>query len=121
MSEKVKTRVAQKKEIFLEALKRNLNVITAACEQTGFGRQTFYNWCDKDPEFRRRVDELNDIQFDFVETQLLKKIKEGSEASIIFYMKTKGKKKGYGDNLDITTNGGAITEIKLTRVENGNT
>lgn len=108
----------QKKIIFLDALKKNLNVVTAACETTGIGRTTFYDWCKNDDDFKNKVDEIGDVQFDFVETQLLKKIKEGSEGSIIFYLKTKGKKKGYGQNLDITSDGNSISEIKLIHIKN---
>ena len=107
----------QRQGIFLEALKKNLFVVTAACEQTGIGRTTYYDWMREDPEFRKKVEEVGEIQIDFVETQLLKKIKEGDGQSIIFYLKTKGRKKGYVENVDVTTNGKDITEIKLIRVE----
>jgi hypothetical protein len=117
-----KNTTEQKKALFLEALKRNLNVVTAACETTGVGRTAFYRWCNEDPVFKAKVDELPEIQIDFVETQLLKKIKEGSDQAIIFYLKTKGKKRGYQSNIDITSEGKSITEIKLIeikRIDNG--
>ena len=41
----------------------------------------------------------------------IKKIKEGSERSIMFYMKYKARKRGYTDSIDITTNGSEIEEI----------
>lgn len=107
----------QQKIIFLEALKKNLYIVTAACEQTGIGRTTYYDWLRKDPKFKEKVDEAQEIQLDFVETQLIKKIKEGSERSIIFYMKHKGKKRGYTDSLDITSDGKSITEIKLIEIK----
>ena len=103
----------QRKIIFLEALKKNLNVITAACEASGVSRARYYEWMKIDPDFKAKVEEVNDIQFDFVETQLLKKIKDGSETSIIFFLKTKGRRRGYGDNLDITTGGDKLTDIKI--------
>jgi hypothetical protein len=113
-----KNTTEQRKAMFLDALKKNLYVITAACEQTGVGRTTFYEWMKSDEEFKKSVEEIEEIQTDFVETQLLKKIKEGSERSILFYMKYKGRKRGYTDSLDITSGGDKITEIKLIQIKN---
>lgn len=110
-----KTRLMKKK--VLEALERGLGIVSAACNEVGISRNTFYMWYKEDPEFKRDVDELNDVTLDFVENQLLKKVKEGSERSILFYMKYKGKKRGYNDSLDITSGGDKITEIKLIKVE----
>ena len=113
-----KNTTEQKKLIFLDALKKNLNVVTAACEQSGVGRTTFYEWMKHDPEFKKKVEEVDEIQTDFVETQLLKKIKEGSERSILFYMRYKGKKRGYSDSVDITSDGQKLnSDIKIVFVD----
>lgn len=113
-----KNTTEQKKIIFLDALKKNLNVVTAACEQTGVGRTTFYEWMKTDAEFKKKVEEVDEIQTDFVETQLLKKIKEGSERSILFYMRYKAKKRGYTDSLDITSGGEKLGgEIKIRFID----
>jgi 16S rRNA G527 N7-methylase RsmG len=113
-----KNTTEQKKLIFLEALKANLNVVTAACEQTGIGRTTFYEWMKSDAEFKEKVEEISEIQIDFVETQLLKKIKEGSERSILFYMRYKARKRGYTDSIDITTAGEKLNgEIKIKFID----
>ena len=51
---------------------------------------------------------------DFTENQLLKKIKEGSEKSIMFYMKYKGRKRGYTEKLEIDGNiNHSISVIRL--------
>ena len=106
------------KERLLEALEKSLGLVTPACKEVGITRQTFYNWLRDDIDFKNKVDEIYDIQGDFVENQLFKKIKEGSERSILFYMKYKGKKRGYSDSIDITSDGKSITEIKLTEIRN---
>lgn len=113
-----KNTTEQKKTIFIEALRKNLFVVSAACEQTGVGRTTFYEWMKTDEDFKRRVEEVEEIQTDFVETQLLKKIKEGSERSILFYMRYKAKKRGYTESLDITSAGEKIGgEIKIKFID----
>jgi AcrR family transcriptional regulator len=108
--------VKKRKADVLLALEKNLGIVTPACDEAGISRNTFYEYYKTDEEFKAAVDEINEIQGDFVENQLLKKIKEGSERSILFYMKYKGKKRGYTDSLDITTGGDKINTIKLIKV-----
>lgn len=108
-----------KKDILI-ALKKHLGNVTYSCEEVGISRDTFYRWLREDEEFKRDVESVNDIQIDFVENKLMQKIKEGSDAAIIFFMKHKGRGRGYSDSLDITTNGKDITSIKLIEIKNNN-
>jgi hypothetical protein len=101
----------------LQALERHLGVIQPAIKEAGICRQTFYYYMRTDPVFKQAVEDIHEATTDFVENELFKKIKEGSEKSIIFYMKHKGRKRGYSDTLDITTGGEKITEIRLLKVE----
>lgn len=94
----------QHKEKLIDALERSLGIVTAACKEVGISRDTFYRYYNTDNEFKKKVDSINDFTLDFVENQLLKKIKEGSERSILFYMKYKGRLRGYTDTIDINAN-----------------
>lgn len=96
------------KEKLLIALERSLGIVTPACKEVGVSRDTFYRYCKEDPEFKRKVDDINEITLDFAENQLLKKIKEGSEKSIMFYMRYKARRRGYTDSIDITSGGAPI-------------
>ncbi len=104
----LKTMSKQRPEVYkqklLIALEKSLGVVTHACKEVGIRRETFYKYYNKDEKFRKAVDEINEITLDFAENQLLRKIKEGSERSIIFYLKSKGKKRGYADKLEIEGN-----------------
>ncbi len=86
------------KKKLLEALERTLGIVTPACKEVGVSRDTFYRYYKEDDDFKRKVDDIHEITLDFVENQLLKKIKDGSERSILFYMKYRGKSRGYYDN-----------------------
>lgn len=108
----------QKPEVYkkklLEALERSLGIVTPACKEVGVSRDTFYRYYKEDIDFKVAVDDINNITIDFAENQLLKKIKEGSERSILFYMKYKGRVRGYTDSVDITSGGEKIvSEIKV--------
>jgi hypothetical protein len=106
------------KKQLLEALEKNLGIVTPACKEVGISRNQFYNYYNTDPDFKKAVDDINEITLDFAENQLLKKIKEGSERSILFYMKYRGRKRGYSESVDITSDGKSITEIKLIHIKN---
>lgn len=97
-------KVEKKKELLLIALEKSLGIVHTACKEVGVSRDTFYRYLKEDAVFKAKVDDLNEVTLDFVENQLLKKIQEGSERSILFYMKYKGKTRGYRESVDITAN-----------------
>lgn len=94
----------QKKDLMLIALEKHLGIVTPACKEVGISRETYYTWYKNDLEFQEKVDVINEITLDFVETQLLKNIKGGSERSILFYMKYKARQRGYNDEININAN-----------------
>lgn len=118
------------KKRFIEVLKKSRGIISSACESVDMSRQTYYNWLEADPEFKQAVDDVQESMIDFVESKLMQKIngievldhKSGevydlppSDTAIIFYLKTKGKKRGYVERqeVDIT---GADTTFNVTVV-----
>ena len=89
------------KKALLEALEKSLGIVTTACKIAGLGRTTFYEWYKTDQEFREATDELKDVALDFAESQLHKQISDNSTAATIFYLKTKGKNRGYVERQEI--------------------
>lgn len=88
---------AQKKASFLSALKASKGIIQTACDACGITRAMFYRWRDGDSGFKAKYDEVNEDQIDKVESKLLRKIDDGDTTAIIFYLKTKGKSRGYSE------------------------
>jgi tRNA(Leu) C34 or U34 (ribose-2'-O)-methylase TrmL len=84
-----------RKQALLAALKTSRFVIATACESAGVGRRTFYYWMDTDADFKRAVEDTQEEATDYVESKLMQCIDAGKERSIIFYLKTKGRKRGY--------------------------
>tara|TARA_R100000544_G_C2222947_1_gene58706 strand:- start:183 stop:542 length:360 start_codon:yes stop_codon:yes gene_type:complete len=95
------------KEKLLEALEKSLGVVTTACKNANIHRSTYYDWYNKDQEFKNKVDLIQNVALDFAESQLHKQIQEGSTSATIFYLKTKGKARGYQENqaIDLNTSG----------------
>ena len=94
------TNSTRKKDL-LDALERSLGIVSTACEKAGVSRQTHYNWLKDDPEYKAAVDQIQESVIDFAESHLYKLIKEGNPAANIFYLKTKGKNRGYIERQEI--------------------
>ena len=99
-----------KKKAMLTALEQSLGVVTTACKKADIPRSTFYQWYGSDEKFKIEVDAIADITIDFAESQLLSQIKGGNTTATIFYLKTKGKSRGYVEKQEIE-HSGEIKEI----------
>jgi hypothetical protein len=88
----------------LEALKNTLGVVTPACVTVGIARSTHYQWLQDDEAYRAVVDDVSEIAIDFAESKLHANIKNGDIPSILFYLKTKGKKRGYVEKQEVDMN-----------------
>ena len=93
------------KKALLEALESSLGVVTTACKKVGVARVTYYDYYNKDEAFKASVDDLSNVALDFAESMLHKQIKDGIPSSTIFYLKTKGKKRGYVEKQEIDISG----------------
>jgi ACT domain-containing protein len=108
-----------KKETLLQALENSLGIVSTACNRTGISRSSFYKWYKEDEEFRKKVDEIDNLKLDFVESKLFKNIENEKEKSIIFYLQHKGHKRGYiqRQNINLTSNEEDIKKIEIEIIE----
>lgn len=100
-------RTKARKQAMIDALKQTLGIVSTACNIAGVGRTQHYEWYNNDPAYREEVDAVAEMTLDFAESSLMKQIKSENTAATIFYLKTKGKKRGYIEtnvnlNKDIT-------------------
>jgi hypothetical protein len=89
---------------FLEAYEKSLGVLKTACDATGMCRKTIWEWRKKYPEFDDACHACEEVALDFVESKMFKKIDKGdkgSESLMIFYLKTKGKHRGYVERQEV--------------------
>lgn len=100
---------AEAKSMVLETLRKCLGVISMACRKVGVSRAQFYKWKEVDAEFAEAVENIVEEQKDFVESKLLENINKNDTQSIVFYLKTKGRDRGYTERsvvqADITSGG----------------
>lgn len=99
---------AQRKAEFIYALKQTKSIVTDASKLSGIPARTHYDWLKADNDYKKQVEDVNNELLDFVEKAAFKRVEEGSDKMIEFILKTKGKKRGYGNELDITSGGDPI-------------
>ncbi len=85
----------KKKRDMLEALEVELGIVAPAAKKAKINRSTHYRWLVSDEVYKRKVEELIERTLDFVESSLLRSIKDGNVRAQIFFLNTKGQKRGY--------------------------
>ena len=107
-----------KKGEMIEALKTTLGIVSKACEAVDISRDTHYRWLKEDKGYLEAVTSVNERSIDFAEGQLFNliagakkqvvtnqgnivEIKDApNPTAIIFYLKTKGKHRGYVERVE---------------------
>lgn len=107
-----------KKSAMLKALERSLGVVTSACKSVGIDRKTHYEWLKLDDDYKNAVDSLSDVALDFAESALHKQINAGNPTSTIFYLKTKGKCRGYIERQEIDHSGEVGAQVLISLPDN---
>tara|TARA_R100000149_G_C5864945_1_gene129897 strand:+ start:72 stop:407 length:336 start_codon:yes stop_codon:yes gene_type:complete len=100
-----------KKKTLLEALEKSLGVVSTACKTAGISRRTYYNWINTDSNFKKSVEDINEMALDFAESKLYELIKDSNVAATLFYLKTKGKARGYIERSEVAVDGNVESKI----------
>lgn len=102
------------KEAMLLALEKAMGIVSTAGRLAGVARSTHYYWMKEDIDYADKVDELVNVAIDFAESKLHQKIQGGDTTSIIFFLKTKGKDRGYVERIETVKK---QIHVKLNRKE----
>lgn len=106
-------RTKDAKAELLRQLSARFGIVKNACKATGIPRSLYYKWLKEDAGFRAEVDNIMEEAKDFVEAKLYDNINNNDTQSILFYLKTKCKDRGYTERTeiqaDITSGGKAFT------------
>jgi len=87
----------------VEALKKCHGIVTDAAKMIDIAPKSHYRWLKDDPKYKSECAEASEQAIDFVEGELYSLIAEHNPAAIIFYMKTKGRNRGYIEKQIIDT------------------
>ena len=101
----MKKRKPTHKELISVYEKKGCNV-TATCQALGINRTTFYNWRKRSERLDAMLEEVEESIIDYAESKLVEHIQDGDTTCLIFFLKTKGKKRGYVERVeqDVTVN-----------------
>ena len=94
----------QYKKELIEAMEVCHGIVSDACKSVGVSRVTYYDYYKNDAEFKASIDEIEGSVLDYVEGKLFGLIEKGDVAATLFYMKTKGKSRGYTEKSEIDHN-----------------
>ena len=104
-----------KQNTMIECLERALGVVSTACKKADISRTTHYRWMEQE-EYAAKVREIQDVAVDFAESHLHKLIQNGNPAATIFYLKTKGKNRGYVERQEIDhTDNGLNVQVEVIK------
>lgn len=95
------------------ALQESNGFQTEAARILGCSHTSVRRYLEKYPSLREVLEEQQEKLLDFAESKLIQAIKSGEIAAIIFYLKTKGRARGYVEKTELTlrTLDEALTEI----------
>jgi len=87
--------------------------------------QTVRNYIARHPSIKQALDEVTEENLDLAEGALLKGITDGNMTAVIYYLKTKGKHRGYVERFEQTGADGkplpsaAVSQVVLYLPDNG--
>ena len=111
----------KKAKMVLAMVKHDGN-ITQSCKEIGLDRSTHYKWLETDEEYKRQIEEIPEMFLDEAEMILREKIREKETVSVLFFLKTQGKKRGYVERTETDNIGKAPVNLVingLTREDTG--
>lgn len=88
------SKLDNRQDVFLDKLEKNFGNVVDTLEQLKLTKEELDLWMEEFL-FRNKFDEIQEKTLDYVENKLLQQINEGNLSAITFYLKTKGKNRGY--------------------------
>ena len=90
--------------------KKGCNVSTT-CLELGISRKTFYEWKEKKKKLKEGLEEIEESTLDWAESKLMEHINNNDLQALIFFLRTKGKKRGYVEKTESDVNINAFEKL----------
>ncbi len=104
------------KEAFIEAYRQSFGNVSKSCKAAGWKSRTpYYELIKKDQEFADAIANIEPKEdyVDFLESKLIERINDGDTTAVIFALKTQGKKRGYSEKIELSTEDDAGIKIHI--------
>lgn len=88
-------------ELIVESLRKSRGNIARAADRIGVSRTTLHSRISREPELKRVVDEYRERFLDETEDVFQNKVLSGDTVSMLFALKTLGRKRGYDQDRDV--------------------
>lgn len=92
---KDKRTIVEKKSQFLQEFAKCMAIKTQAARRCKIGRTMLYEYLNDDLDFALKVQEIEEAAVDYAESKLSEMVMMGDRAAIMFFLKAKGKDRGY--------------------------
>ena len=86
-----------------EALRLSAGILSAAGEKLGCSGQCVANYLSRYPKLAEVAREAQEATLDLAESGLVSLIRERHPTSILFYLRTKGRHRGYNTTMQVAT------------------
>ena len=84
-------------------------VVTSAAKRLGCNPKTVYRSIERYPALKDVLSEARESSVDLAESKLMEAIEEGNITAIIFFLKTRGKSRGYSERSEHDKDRGPVT------------
>ena len=91
-----------KANIIIKIVNEKRGNLSMVAKELHVSRTTLYAYIKDKPTIQAAIDEARETMVDNVESKLYSRALEGSEASMIFFLKTQGKRRGYVERQELT-------------------
>lgn len=107
------SKLTDKHKQLIEVFAKKAGNISATCSALGISRQTYYRWIKEIPELEEAVTNAQEALIDNVETKLLSLINDGNLQAVLFFLRTKGRERGYIERVEHTGNNGGKIDVTI--------
>jgi hypothetical protein len=94
---KEQKRTQEKQELFIQEYPKKLCNVAATCRAIGISRDTFYDWQQKFPEFKKQCADAREELIDKLESQAYINCFNGSDKMLIFVLCNIAKERGWSN------------------------
>lgn len=106
-------------EQIADAIREAEGNLSHAARIVGCARSTVHRFVNEKKTVADAYEEANETALDIAENELMKLVKKGSIPAIIFFLKTKGKSRGYVERQEVTGEGGGEVRLKVVYGDDG--